>query len=262
MLVYQVDAFTNQIFKGNPAAVCPLKEWISEDLMQSIAEENNLSETVFFVEHGGRFDIRWFTPTSEIDLCGHATLAAGHIIYTEMNYGHSLIEFNSKSGRLTVEKKGEWYILNFPSEKITEMEKPSFLESALNSPVLKTYKGKWKYLVELESESAVQDLKPNFGLLSNLDANGIIVTAEGNKVDFVSRFFAPKIGINEDPVTGSAHTLLIPHWGEKLNKTKMLAMQLSKRTGFLKCEYLQDRVEMSGQAITYLKGTIAVNISH
>jgi PhzF family phenazine biosynthesis protein len=262
MLVYQVDAFTDQIFKGNPAAVCPLKEWISEELMQSIAEENNLSETVFFVEHGGQFDIRWFTPTSEIDLCGHGTLAAGHIIYTEMNYGHSLIEFNSKSGRLTVKKKGEWYTLNFPSEKITEMEKPSFLESALNSPVLKTYKGKWKYLVELESEFAVQDLIPNFGLLSNLDSNGIIVTAEGNNVDFVSRFFAPKIGINEDPVTGSAHTLLIPHWGEKLNKTKMLAMQLSKRTGFLKCEYLQDRVEMSGQAITYLKGTIDLNISH
>lgn len=261
MLIYQVDAFTSEIFKGNPAAVCPLEEWVSEDLMQSIAEENNLSETVFFVNRDGQFDIRWFTPTSEIDLCGHATLAAGHVIYTEMNYAHDMIEFNSISGRLTVEKKDEWYTLNFPSEEITEMEKPSFLESALNSPVLKTYKGKWKYLVELENESAVQDLKPNFGLLSNLDSNGIIVTAKGNKVDFVSRFFAPKLGINEDPVTGSAHTLLVPHWAKKLNKTKLVAIQLSKRTGFLKCEYLQDRVEMSGQAITYFKGTIAMNIS-
>jgi predicted PhzF superfamily epimerase YddE/YHI9 len=246
MIIYQVDAFTNKIFKGNPAAVCPLKEWISERIMQAIAEENNLSETVFFVQREDRFDIRWFTPTSDI--------------YSVMNYDRNLIEFNSKSGKLTLEKKGDWYTLNFPSEQITEIEKPSFLESALNAPVIKTYKGKWKYLVELENEAMVKNLAPNFGLLSNLESNGIIVTAEGTEVDFVSRFFAPKLGINEDPVTGSAHTLLIPHWADKLKKPKMEAIQLSKRTGFLKCEFLDERVEMSGQAVTYLKGTISVNI--
>ncbi len=261
MIIYQVDAFTNEIFKGNPAAVCPLKEWISDDLMQSIAEENNLSETAFFVRNQDQFDIRWFTPSSEIDLCGHATLAAGHIIYSEMNYNQNMIDFNSKSGRLTVEKKDDWYTLNFPSEEISEIEKPSILENALNCPVLKTYQGKWKYLVELGSELEIQNLKPNFELLSKLDSNGIIVTSKGNNVDFVSRFFAPKMGINEDPVTGSAHTLLIPHWAGKLNKNTLEAMQLSKRTGYLKCEYLNDRVEISGQAVTYLKGNIAINIS-
>ena len=258
MTIYQVDAFSNQIFKGNPAAVIPLKKWISDNLMQSIAEENNLSETVFIVENEHLFEIRWFTPNSEIDLCGHATLAAAHIIFTELDYIKNNIEFNSKSGVLKVEKDNEWYTLDFPSEEITEIETSKILQEALNVPILNIYKGNWKLLVELESESIVKNLTPNFNKLSQLKSNGIIVTSKGEKVDFVSRFFAPKLGINEDPVTGSAHTLLIPFWSKKLNKIKLEAVQISKRTGYLKCTYLNDRVEMSGQAVTYLKGQLTI----
>jgi len=258
MDIYQVDAFNNQLFKGNPAAVIPLEKWISEELMQSIAEENNLSETVFFVKNNNTFDIKWFTPTCEIDLCGHATLAAAHIIFTELNFDKKTLEFNSKSGKLVVTKNDDWYTLNFPSEEIQEVEIPSILENALNTKVLKCYQGTWKLLVELENETTIANLKPNFSLLSELKSSGIIVTAKGNSVDFVSRFFAPKIGINEDPVTGSAHTLLIPYWAKKLNRTKLNAIQLSKREGILKCEYLNERVEMSGQAVTYLKGKLTL----
>ncbi len=258
MTIYQVDAFNNEIFKGNPAAVCPLEEWISEELMQHIAEENNLSETVFFVKTKQSFDIRWFTPASEIDLCGHATLAAAHIIFTELNYTEKVLEFNSKSGKLTVEKNEDWYTLNFPSEEVLEIETPTLLKQALNVPIIKTYKGKWKLLVELENETTISNLEPNFNLLSQLESNGIIVTSKGDLFDFISRFFAPKLGINEDPVTGSAHTLLIPFWSKKLHKKKLEALQLSKRVGILKCQYLNERVEMSGQAITYLKGQLTL----
>ena len=258
MTIYQVDAFTNKVFKGNPAAVVPLNIWISDEIMQNIASENNLSETVFFVEIDGSFDIRWFTPTCEIDLCGHATLAAAHIIFSELNYTDNKIEFNSKSGKLIVEKNKDWYTLNFPSEKFEKIEAPSILKEALNVPIINTYKGKWKLMVELETKSIVENLEPDFNLLSQLESKGIIVTSKGEKADFVSRFFAPKLGINEDPVTGSAHSLLIPFWSEKLNKTKLKAFQLSKRTGYLKCKYLNDRVEMSGQAITYLKGQLTI----
>lgn len=258
MTIYQVDAFSNVIFKGNPAAVCPLDTWISNDLMQAIAEENNLSETVFFVKKKTKFEIKWFTPTCEVDLCGHATLAAAHIIFSQLNYQDKFIEFNSKSGKLTVEKKEDWYTLNFPSEDFEEIETPELLKNALNVPILKTFKGTWKLLVEIENETTLKNLNPNFSLLSELESPGIIVTSVGNEIDFVSRFFAPKIGINEDPVTGSAHTLLIPYWANKLNKNKLEAMQLSKRSGHLKCLYLNERVEMSGQAITYLKGELTI----
>ena len=258
MTIYQVDAFNSQVFKGNPAAVIPLKKWISDTLMQSIAEENNLSETVYFVEKEHLFEIRWFTPNSEIDLCGHATLAAAHIIFTELNYFKNSIEFTSKSGVLKVEKNNDWYTLNFPSEKIEEIETPKLLQEALNIPILNTLKGNLKLLVEVENEAIVKQLTPNFNLLSKIEANIIIVTSKGIKVDFVSRVFAPKLGINEDPVTGSAHTLLIPFWSKKLNKIKLEAVQISKRTGYLKCTYLNDRVEMSGQAITYLKGQLTI----
>ena len=256
MKIYQVDAFNNKVFKGNPAAVIPLNEFISTNLMQAIAEENNLSETVFFSKNNDTFDIKWFTPTCEVDLCGHATLAAAHIIFTELNYEKDTIEFNSKSGKLTVKKDGDWYTLNFPSEEISAIETPSLLKEALDVPILKTYKGKWYLLVEVESENILANLIPNFSLLSQLESFGIIVTSEGANVDFVSRFFAPKIGINEDPVTGSAHTLLIPFWAKKLTKTNLNAVQLSKRKGILTCTYLNNRVEMSGQAITYLKGEL------
>ncbi len=258
MTIFQVDAFTNEIFKGNPAAVCPLNNWISDDLMQAIAEENNLSETAFIVKNDAQFEIRWFTPSCEVDLCGHATLAAAHIIYTELNYEREIIEFNSKSGKLTVEKKKDWYTLNFPSVEVNEIVTPKLLKEALNVPILNTYQGKSELLVALENETIIKKLTPNFSKLSQLEASGIIVTSFGDNVDFVSRFFAPRIGINEDPVTGYAHTLLIPFWAGKLKKNNLVAVQLSKRTGYLKCEYLNDRVEMSGQAITYLKGKLTI----
>lgn len=258
MNIYQVDAFTDKVFKGNPAAVCPLEKWISADLMQAIAEENNLSETVFFVKNGNSFDIKWFTPTCEIDLCGHATLAAAHIIFSELNYKEKQIAFNSKSGKLTVTKAADWYTLNFPSEEISAIETPELLKQALNVPILKSFKGNGKLLVELENETVIKNLAPKFNLLAQIETNMIIVTSKGDEVDFVSRVFAPNLGINEDPVTGSAHTLLIPYWTKKLHKTNLEAVQLSKRTGYLKCEYLNDRVEMSGQAVTYLKGQLII----
>lgn len=258
MDIFQVDAFTNNLFKGNPAAIIPLENWISEDLMQLIAEENNLSETVFFVKNNHQFEIRWYTPTCEIDLCGHATLAAAHIIFTELNYTKEIIEFNSKSGVLTVKKIEDCYTLNFPSEEIEEIEIPTILQEALDIPIIKTFKGKWKIIALLQNEYIVKNLQPNFSKLTELEFNGIIVTSEGTNVDFVSRFFAPKIGINEDPVTGSAHTLLIPYWAKKLNKNEIQAIQLSKRTGYLNCKYLGKRVEMSGQAVTYLKGKLTI----
>lgn len=258
MNIYQVDAFTDKVFKGNPAAVCPLEKWISADLMQAIAEENNLSETVFFVKNENSFDIKWFTPACEVDLCGHGTLAAAHIIFSELDYQEKQITFNSKSGKLTVTKAADWYTLNFPSEEISAIETPELLKQALNVAVLKCFEGKGKLLVELENETVLKNLSPNFNLLAQLESNDIIVTSKGEEVDFVSRVFAPNLGINEDPVTGSAHTLLIPFWTKKLHKTKLEAVQLSKRTGYLKCEYLNDRVEMSGQAVTYLIGQLII----
>ncbi|MDP3312886.1 PhzF family phenazine biosynthesis protein [Lutibacter sp.] len=256
MIIYQVDAFTNQLFKGNPAAVCPLDSWIPDTLMQSIAEENNLSETVFFVKNKENFDIKWFTPTCEVNLCGHATLAAAHILFTELNYTQKVISFHSKRGILTVKKNIDWYTLNFPSDAVVEIKIPKILEEALQIPILKCFKSDLKLLVEVESEELINQLNPNYNLLLQLEENDIIVTSKGNSVDFVSRFFAPKIGINEDPVTGSAHSMLIPFWASKLNKDHLEALQLSKRTGYLKCTNLEGRVEMSGQAITYLKGKL------
>lgn len=259
MRLFQVDAFNNQFFSGNPAAVVPLDSWISNDLMQAIAEENNLSETVFFVPNGEDFDIKWFTPTCEIDLCGHATLAAAHILFTEMNYSRDELIFNSKSGKLRVSKDQGWYALNFPSEDVKEIKIPDLLEAALDCRVAACFQGKWKMMVLLDKESTIEQLSPDFGLLSKLDAPGIIVTAKGNEVDFVSRFFAPRLGINEDPVTGSAHTLLIPFWAKRLNKNELKALQISKRMGVLKCRFLTNRVEMCGEAITYLRGNIELN---
>ena len=258
MKLYQVDAFNNALFRGNPSAVVPLESWLSMELMQNIAEENNLSETVFFVPKGNAYEIKWFTPTCEIDLCGHATLAAAHILVTEMKCTKSEIIFHSKSGELKVRYDKGWYRLNFPSEAVLKVEVPKHLDKALDSNIVACYKGKWKLLVQLKDEDAVKNLKPDFGLLTKIDAPGIIVTAKGDNVDFVSRFFAPQLGINEDPVTGSAHTLLIPFWAKALNKPNLQAIQLSKRLGVLDCVFLNERVEMSGQAVTYLVGDITL----
>ena len=257
--IYQVDAFTDTLFGGNPAAVCPLQEWIAEDLMQKIAAENNLAETVFYVKEAGRFVIRWFTPTVEVDLCGHATLAAAYILFEVEKFPETVIEFFSpRSGSLSVVKKGDWYGLNFPADRIHEIELKEEFSACFNHMPVKAYRGKTDFLLVFEREEDIRFIEPNFANIALLNARGVIITAKGDQSDFVSRFFAPQSGVNEDPVTGSAHTSLIPYWAEILGKNEMTAIQLSSRKGFLKCKFLNERVEISGQGKLYLKGEIYV----
>lgn len=263
MRLYQVDAFTSRLFGGNPAAIVPLEDWIPDSVMQAIALENNLSETAFIVPKGKHnFQIRWFTPTIEVDLCGHATVAAAHVLYEHLNYTHSEITFDSRSGILTVRKEVDWYILNFPSDILRKVPEYNAEFSRLfNIPVLETLKGKTDYMIVLEKEEDVISLQPDFVRLKQVPARGIIVTAKGNEVDFVSRFFAPQSGINEDPVTGSAHTTLTPYWAEKLTKNRLSALQVSARGGELFCKFIGSRVEIAGQAKTFLVGEIMIDVN-
>jgi len=256
--IYQVDAFTDHVFGGNPAAICPLKEWIDSNSMQKIAEENNLSETAFFVSKNDYFEIRWFTPTVEINLAGHPTLAAAWVIYNEFNYHKNQIRFISPlSGELFIEKEDDLISMNFPANNPYLIEIDKLLIKALGQKPTEVLKSR-DLLVIYKSQSDIERLNPDFRLLAQLDTFGIIVSAPGNNSDFVSRFFAPRAGINEDPVTGSAHTTLIPYWAQKLNKTKMNAIQLSKRTGKIYCEYLGNRVKISGNARLFMKGEIII----
>jgi PhzF family phenazine biosynthesis protein len=259
--LYQVDAFTNKLFGGNPAAVVQLENWLDDTLMQQIAMENNLAETVFFVAAKSSadsfdFHIRWFTPELEIDLCGHATLAAAFIIYTKMGYDKPMIRFHCQSGELSVSKKGEKLELNFPArmpELVTAYPDELLKGLGITNPVA-VYKSR-DYVVELETQKQVLQVQPDFSLLNKIDVIGIIITAPGTDCDFVSRFFAPNCGIPEDPVTGSAHSTLIPFWAEKLNKTSLFARQLSQRRGELWCELLPGgRVLMAGECVFYMKG--------
>lgn len=258
--LYQIDAFADKLFAGNPAAVIPLEHWLDDVLMQRIAEENNLAETVFFVPKGDGFHIRWFTPELEIDLCGHATLAAAFVLYHFLGYTKPVIHFYSKSGPLYLSKEGDLICLDFPSwmpERMTEY--PDELLSGLGITMhLGVYK-KRDYIVELETEKDVLKIRPDFAMLNKMNVIGIIVTAPGLHCDFVSRFFAPNCGIPEDPVTGSAHAQLVPFWSEKLNKNKLHAMQLSKRGGEIWCEQKGDRVIMKGKAVFYMKGVINID---
>jgi PhzF family phenazine biosynthesis protein len=256
---FQVDAFTDHLFGGNPAGVCPLNKWIPDREMQQIAAENNLSETAFFVAENNGFRIRWFTPKVEVNLCGHATLASGHVIFNHLNYSRNLINFESRSGRLLVRKDENYIILNFPTARFKHVEPPEIINRALGKKSSEVYFSS-DYLVVFDSEKDITDLNPDFHLLSQLKTRGVIVTAKGKDVDFVSRFFAPAVGINEDPVTGSAHTILTPYWAKKLNKSKLTAHQLSERRGKLICKYLGDRVDISGNAVTYLIGTMNIDI--
>ncbi|NLR90022.1 PhzF family phenazine biosynthesis protein [Flammeovirga agarivorans] len=258
--IYQIDAFCEKIFKGNPAAVVPLENWIDEKLMQNIAMENNLAETVFFVFHKDHYQIRWFTPESEIRLCGHATLAAAHYLFEHTKYNDNKVVFKSHlSGELIVEKNENGLTLDFPSQKASAITKPLFIEKALGKTVQQCYEQGMFIVAELDSEEEVRSLTPDFNLINKESPDlGIIATAKGDNVDFVSRFFHPGIGINEDPVTGSAHTVLIPFWSEKLNKKHMIAHQISKRGGVLHCVDKGERVLISGKAVTYLKGEIFV----
>jgi PhzF family phenazine biosynthesis protein len=260
--IYQVDAFANRLFSGNPAAVIPLLQWLDDSVMQNIALENNLSETVFFVPSispDADYDIRWFTPEVEINLCGHATLASAYVLFSILCFDKKVVRFNSKSGILTITKKDDLIEMDFPSWKPERLELyDDSLTEILGDPIIT---GVYKYrdiLIELETEDDVQSCTPDFTLMKK-HFDKMIITAPGKKADFVSRFFAPGAGINEDPVTGSAHAQLIPFWSEKLGKNKLHALQLSKRGGELWCEQLNaERVTISGQCVFYMKGEITI----
>lgn len=254
--IYQADAFATGLFKGNPAAVVPLTQWFSDELMQQIAMENNLSETAFFIPEGDHFHIRWFTPKAEVRLCGHATLATAHVLFNELNFKGDLLEFDSLSGILTVRKVGDKLQLNFPADFAQEVEPIEAFTEAFGTKPLKTLKGRTDYLLLFDSEETIKNLQPNIQLLLSTNARGVIVTAKGDEVDFVSRFFAPAVGVNEDPVTGSAHTTLIPFWANRLNKNELTALQLSARGGQLWCTLSGERVFIAGKAVTYLRGEI------
>ena len=258
--LYQVDAFTDKVFSGNPAAVCPLTEWLSDEQLQNIAMENNLAETAFYVRKGNSYDIRWFTPTIEVDLCGHATLASAHIIFHYHHYVGNEIIFNShRSGMLKVFKQDKLLTLDFPTDNFQRVELLPRLTDCFDIKPVEAFKGKTDYMLVFENESDIKNLKPEIEKISKLkEARGVIVTAKGKDVDFVSRFFGPQSGINEDPVTGSAHTTLTPYWAAKLGKNELTAIQLSQRKGHLKCRHMGERVYISGQAITYLVGEIDV----
>ncbi len=251
--IYHIDAFTSNLFGGNPAAVCPLKEWLPDETMQQLAFENNLSETAFFVKEGHNYDIRWFTPEFEIDLCGHATLASAYVIFNHLNHTSDFIQFNCKIGKLEVSKKDELIELNFPSRMPQPVEAPEALLKGVNIKPAKILKSRDYFLV-YEDESQVRQIVPDYNYLNKVDSIGIIVTAPGREVDFVSRFFVPNSVIGEDPVTGSSHCNLIPYWAKQLNKSKLTAKQLSAREGELFCEDKGERVTMAGKVVLYLKG--------
>ena len=255
--IYQVDAFANEIFSGNPAAVCPLEDWLSDDILQNIAMENNLAETAFYVKQDDQYQLRWFTPAVEVDLCGHATLAAAFVLFNHENHIGDTIQFHSlRSGILTVTKKDELLALNFPTDEWEPAQLTAELMAGFNIVPRFAFKGKTDYMLVFESEEEVVNIIPSYDEIAKVKARGIIVTAKGDHADFVSRFFAPAAGVNEDPVTGSAHTTLIPYWAERLGKSDLTAIQLSKRKGYLHCKYLGDRVEISGQGKLYLTGEI------
>jgi PhzF family phenazine biosynthesis protein len=255
--LYQIDAFTSKVFSGNPAAVCPLEGWLNDGLMQSIAMENNLSETAFFVPLDQGYHIRWFTPAAEVDLCGHATLASAYSIFTYIDTSRNQVTFKSRSGPLTVAKQGDLLAMDFPAQPPSACDPSAQLVKALGASPLEVLRSE-DYFVVLPAEKDVRDLQPDMGLLGKVDLRGVIVTARGDQVDFVSRFFAPKYGVNEDPVTGSAHCALVPYWSKRLGKKRLTAHQVSKRGGELFCEDKGNRVAIAGRAVPYMEGVISL----
>lgn len=257
--IYQVAAFTREQFGGNPAAVVPLKEWIDAAVMQKIAAENNLSETAFFVPIGAsEWEIRWFTPTVEVPLCGHATLASAAVIRAKLGHSEWPIKLQSASGPLLVDTESDSFVLDFPANKPVPTGLPDGMQEALGAPVIESLIAKDLHLVILDDEAAVANLNPDFGALRAMIEHGVIVSAAGDQVDFVSRFFAPSIGIDEDPVTGAAHCVLTPYWSHRLNRKNLVARQISSRVGNLKCEDLDQRVKLTGDVVFYLSGLISV----
>lgn len=255
--IYQIDAFTTAPFAGNPAAVVPLDAWLPSASMQKIALENNLSETAFFVNRGDHFELRWFTPTFEIDLCGHATLATAFVIFDLLGTDESVLRFETKSGELTVEKIGDRLVLDFPSRPAAPCEIPAGLIEAIGRTPISVARAR-DYMLIYETEDDVRSIEPNFAEILKINTHAVIVTAPGKDCDFVSRFFAPEVGVFEDPVTGSAHCTLIPYWAERLGKTEMFARQVSPRGGELFCELKGDRVKIGGNAVLYMDGGIYV----
>lgn len=256
--IYQVDAFASTVFRGNPAAICPLTEWLPDETLQSIASENNLAETAYFVPKGDRFHLRWFTPCCEVDLCGHATLASAFVLFEYLRQPGETIYFDTKSGELTVSRNGELLTMDFPSRPPTPFEPEPGLVTAVGGNPQEVLAATYVVLV-YASEEEVLALAPDMTALTKLAHFGFIATARGTTCDFVSRFFAPAKGIPEDPVTGSAHTILIPYWAKRLGKTEMLARQVSKRSGELYCKLAGDRVKIAGYAAPYLRGTISLS---
>lgn len=254
---YQIDAFARNVFEGNPAAVCPLDAWLSDKLMQKIALENNLSETAFFVKEGEAFHIRWFTPTSEVDMCGHATLASALVLFEILNYDDETIVFHSKSGDLHVKRDEGMFVMDFPAQEILTCKTPQNIKEAFEVEPIACYKA-MDYLLVFENEEDIVNVKPDFEKLKDIDVRGVIITAKSKEYDFVCRFFAPKYGIDEDPVTGSAFTQLVPYWNNVLSKDEFRAKQVSQRGGEVFCRLDAKRVKVAGYGVKYLEGVIKI----
>lgn len=259
MKYYIVDAFAEELFKGNPAAVCILDKSIGDKLMQKIAAENNLSETAFVKKNGQEYDLRWFTPAIEVDLCGHATLASAFVINNFIDKKAETFQFTTLSGKITVKKDDKLFNMNFPARIPKKIEILPAMEKAIGTYIQEAYSSTRDLLLRLESEEQIKKLKPDLKLITELQYFGVIATAKASNADFVSRFFAPKTGIPEDPVTGSSHCVLIPYWADKLHKDTLKAYQASERGGFLHCRNLHDRVIIGGNAVLYAEGEIKVN---
>jgi predicted PhzF superfamily epimerase YddE/YHI9 len=257
LTMYQIDAFAERVFTGNPAAICPLELWLPDATLQAIAAENNLSETAYFVPEADGFRLRWFTPAVEVDLCGHATLASAFVLYEHLGYAQPAIRFHTRSGVLTVAKAAKGFSMLFPASMPVVCATPPALTAALGRAPRQTLAAS-NYVAVYDSEEEIRSLRPNFEKLQEVDLHGVIVTAPGREVDFVSRFFAPKFGINEDPVTGSAHCQLTPYWASRLGRTKLKAKQLSARGGSIACELKGDQVVLTGTAIHYMTAEITI----
>ncbi len=259
ILLYQVDAFADSMFAGNPAAVCPLESWLPDETLQAIALENNLSETAYIVPEGGGYALRWFTPVHEVDLCGHATLASAFVIMTVLQPERQSVAFSTKvSGTLTVDREGDGFVMDFPPWPREPVEPNQEVAAALGKPPVALFTGN-DWMAVFEDEADIEALAPDMAALAKLDARGVIATAPGREVDFVSRFFAPKYGIPEDPVTGSAHCMLTPYWAERLGKRELFARQISPRGGAVRCTLTEEgRIRLGGRAVLYMEGRIHV----
>ncbi len=256
--MFQIDAFATEVFRGNPAAVVPLEEWLTDTQMQSIAAENNLAETAFFVPQENGYHLRWFTPTQEVPLCGHATLASAFVVLNELTPSENAVEFHTLSGTLTVSRQGELLAMDFPRHKPIPVAAPPLLLKGMHLPpreVLMTQPNTNYYAV-YDTEAEVRALTPDFQILGQLHPFGVVITAKGEKTDFVSRYFAPSFGIPEDPVTGSIHCALTPYWARRLGKNNLHGRQVSRRGGDLFCEDQENRVMISGYAVKYLEGRL------